>query len=310
MESLDLRGYDLVLSSSSAWAHGVHPDRARGARLLLPQPVPLRVERARGDARRPRPARPRRARPDLPALAAVGLDRRAARGRLRRELRDDARGGWRATSGARRPCCTRRSRPAGSRPGPVGDAYVVLSELMPHKRIDVAIRAFNDAAPAARRDRQRARTTGACAAWPGRRSRFTGRVSDAEAAALLSRRRGRSSSPRPRSSGSPPSRRRPPGGRSSRWPTAGVRETVLEGVTGTFYASARPAPARRRGARASTPLAVDPRRVRGERRALRRRATSATGCARSSTGRSRASGAPDRPDAGRRAGRPASCGRP
>src|ERR671937_591114 len=26
MESLDLRGYDLVLSSSSAWAHGVIPD--------------------------------------------------------------------------------------------------------------------------------------------------------------------------------------------------------------------------------------------------------------------------------------------
>src|SRR3954451_15223462 len=26
MEALDLRGYDLVLSSSSAWAHGVMPD--------------------------------------------------------------------------------------------------------------------------------------------------------------------------------------------------------------------------------------------------------------------------------------------
>ena len=29
------------------------------------------------------------------------------------------------------------------RPRPVGDHYLVLSELMPHKRIDVAVEAFN-----------------------------------------------------------------------------------------------------------------------------------------------------------------------
>ena len=28
-------------------------------------------------------------------------------------------------------------------PGPVGGHYLVLSELMPHKRIDLAVRAFN-----------------------------------------------------------------------------------------------------------------------------------------------------------------------
>src|SRR5919199_5370 len=67
-----------------------HPARGRGARLLLPQPVPLRLERARGGARRARPARPRRPGADLPALAPVGLDRRAARRRVPRELRHDA----------------------------------------------------------------------------------------------------------------------------------------------------------------------------------------------------------------------------
>ena len=55
IESLDLRGYDIVVSSSSAWAHGVLVDPGRRPRLLLPQPVPLRVERARGDARGPQP---------------------------------------------------------------------------------------------------------------------------------------------------------------------------------------------------------------------------------------------------------------
>ncbi len=93
-----------------------HPRRARGPRLLLPQPVPLRVERARGDARRPRPARPRRARRDLRAVAAVGLDRRPARRRLRGELRDDALAG-RALLRARgdRPAPGGRDRPL--RPG-------------------------------------------------------------------------------------------------------------------------------------------------------------------------------------------------
>ena len=119
----------------------------------------------------------------------------------------------------RRRSSTRRWRPRASRPASVGDDYVVLSELMPHKRIEVAVEAFNRLrlplvvvgdGPDARRLRRLAGPT----------VRFEGRVSDARVAELLSRRRARSSSPRPRSSGSPPSRRRPPAGRSSRWPRA------------------------------------------------------------------------------------------
>src|SRR5437763_52765 len=66
------------------------------------------------------------------------------------------------------------------RPGPVSDHYLVLSELMPHKRIDVAVEAFNRMrrplvvagdGPDIRRLRRLAGPT----------IRFAGRVSDDEA---------------------------------------------------------------------------------------------------------------------------------
>ena len=69
-------------------------------------------------------------------------------------------------------------------PGPVGAHYLVLAELMPHKRIDVAIRAFNALrrplvvvgdGPEWRRLRRLAGPT----------VRLTGRLSDAEVADLL-----------------------------------------------------------------------------------------------------------------------------
>ena len=68
-----------------------HLRRAHHARVLLLQPVPVRVERPRPDARgAPRPGLARRPARPLPALAPVGLDRRAARGPLHHELADDA----------------------------------------------------------------------------------------------------------------------------------------------------------------------------------------------------------------------------
>src|SRR3954471_13667694 len=93
VESFDLRGYDTVISSSSAWAHGglvdpgavhvsychhplLHPRPGRRARLLLPQPVPLRVVGARGHAARAQPARPAGAAGPALAVAPVGLDSR------------------------------------------------------------------------------------------------------------------------------------------------------------------------------------------------------------------------------------------
>ena len=184
MEALDLTGYDLVLSSSSAWAHGVLPSEdavhvcychnpfryawnARDATLRAHGPV-VRAGARRGAA----------------ALAPVGLDRRPARRPLHRQLARRRAGASRATSRARPTSSTRRSRSSASRPATPADHYVVLSELMPHKRIDLAVRAFNALrrplvvvgdGPDARRLQRLAGPT----------VRFTGRVSDAEVARLL-----------------------------------------------------------------------------------------------------------------------------
>jgi glycosyltransferase involved in cell wall biosynthesis len=140
-------------------------------------------------------------------------------------------------------------------PGPVGNDYVVLSELMPHKRIDLAIEAFNELdlpltvignGPDARRLRRLA----------GPKIQFTGRVSDAEAAVLLSAARALVvtateefgiAAVEAQAAGRPVIALR----------EGGVRETVVEGETGVFFD--RPEPAALVAAvRSLDPLAVDP----------------------------------------------------
>ena len=145
IESFDLRGYDtvdLVLERVGA-RRARRP--GRGARLLLPQPVPLRLDRARGDAAGAPPARRG---PALRLLlnrwrqwdwiAAQRVDRYVANSHL--------------TAARVRRYFGRESTvllPAGGdRPLPAGERrrdehYMVLAELMAHKRIDVAVRAFN-----------------------------------------------------------------------------------------------------------------------------------------------------------------------
>src|SRR3954463_564868 len=97
IESLDLRGYDIVISSSSAWAHGVLVDP--GAVHVCYCHNPFRYAwsereatlRARGPLLRPPlrpgPLAPPAAAPAAQPLAPVGLDRRPAGRRLRRQLR-------------------------------------------------------------------------------------------------------------------------------------------------------------------------------------------------------------------------------
>jgi glycosyltransferase involved in cell wall biosynthesis len=118
-------------------------------------------------------------------------------------------------------------------PGPLGEHYLVLAELMAHKRIDVAIRAFNALrlplvvvgdGPEYRRLRRLAGPT----------VRLTGRLSDGEVADLL---RGAQAlivtaeeefgiaAVESLASGRPVIGLR----------SGGVLETVQEGVTGTFY---------------------------------------------------------------------------
>ena len=159
-----LRPRDLELERVGARRH---PRRGRGARLLLPQPVPLRVERAPGDARGARPARARGARRRLPALAPVGLDRRPARRRLRRQLADDQ-----AARGA-------LLRPRGHRPAPAGGRRALRAGRA-GRRLRRALRAdgaqahrgrragLQRAAPAADWWSATAPTRGGCTAWPDR----------------------------------------------------------------------------------------------------------------------------------------------
>ena len=116
MEALDLSGYDLVLSSSSAWAHGVIPDP--GAVHVCYCHNPFRYAwNARSETLSARSALlARGAGPGLPALAPVGLHRRPARRRATSRTRRPRRSASRATSAASRPCCIRPWRSAASRP--------------------------------------------------------------------------------------------------------------------------------------------------------------------------------------------------
>jgi glycosyltransferase involved in cell wall biosynthesis len=185
IESFDLSGYDLVVSSSSAWAHAVlceeetvhvcychNPFRYawnERHRTLAERSDPISRALLRGLFRRWR---------EWDWIAAQRVDRyitnsRTTQGRIRSYFGRDSRIVY-------PPVATERFRP-----GPVGDYYLVLSELVSHKQIEVAVRAFNQL-------REQLVIVGD---GPGRRRlerlagpgvRFAGRVSDAEAARLLS----------------------------------------------------------------------------------------------------------------------------
>ena len=185
IESFDLSGYDLVVSSSSAWAHAVlceeetvhvcychNPFRYawnERHRTLAERSDPISRALLRGLFRRWR---------EWDWIAAQRVDRyitnsRTTQGRIRSYFSRDSRIVY-------PPVATERFRP-----GPVGDHYLVLSELVSHKQIEVAVRAFN----------QLGKPLVIAGDGPARRRleriaapnvRFAGRVSDAEAARLLS----------------------------------------------------------------------------------------------------------------------------
>jgi glycosyltransferase involved in cell wall biosynthesis len=187
IESLDLGGYDIVVSSSSAWAHGVLVDPGAvhvcychnpfryawsereatlaGAGPVTRMPLRLLLNRWR----------------QWDWIAAQRVDRYVANSgltaaRIRRYL-------GRESTVLHPPVELGRFRPAARRET-AGDHYLVLAELMAHKRIDVAVRAFNALGrrlvvvgdgPESRRLRRLAGPT----------VTFTGRASDAQVAELL-----------------------------------------------------------------------------------------------------------------------------
>ena len=183
VESFDLRGYDTVISSSSAWAHGVLVDP--GAVHVCYCHNPFRYAWTEREATLQ--ARNPVVRPALRMLlsqwrqwdwiAAQRVDRYVANSRttaerVRRYLGREA-------TVLHPPVEIERFTP-----GPVGEHYVVLAELMAHKRIDIAVEAFTRLGlplvvigdgPEGRRLRRIA----------GPSVRFTGRIPDERVAELL-----------------------------------------------------------------------------------------------------------------------------
>ena len=183
VESFDLRGYDTVISSSSAWAHGVLVDP--GAVHVCYCHNPFRYAWTEREATLR--ARGALARPALRLLlsrwrqwdwiAAQRVDRYVANShttseRVRRYF-------GRESTVLHPPVELERFTP-----GPVGAHYVVLAELMAHKRIGVAVDAFTRIGlplvvigdgPEGRRLRRAA----------GPSVTFTGRIPDEQVAQVL-----------------------------------------------------------------------------------------------------------------------------
>ena len=183
IETLDLRGYDLVISSSSAWAHGVlpHPGTVHVSYCHNPFRYAWSEREATLAARHPLVRLPlqvvlsRWRQWDW--IAAQRVDRyvansRVTASRVRRYFGREA-------DVLHPPVELERFWP-----GEVGGHYLVVGELMAHKRVDVAIEAFNRLrlplvvvgdGPEERRLRRLAGPT----------VRLAGRLDDPEVAALM-----------------------------------------------------------------------------------------------------------------------------
>jgi glycosyltransferase involved in cell wall biosynthesis len=233
IESFDLSGYDLVVSSSSAWAHAVICDES--TRHLCYCYNPFRYVWTERDATLAARRDPF-TRAALRALfrrwrqwdwiAAQRVDQYVAISRLTQK-RISAYFG-RDSEVIYPPVATERFSP-----GPVGDYYLVLSELMSHKRIGVAVEAFNRLGrpllivgdgPDARRLRRMA----------GPNVRLLGRVDDERVAELLSGCRALIVTAR-EEFGIAPVEAQAAGRPVIALGQGGVCETVVEGATGRLW---------------------------------------------------------------------------
>ena len=233
MEAMDLSGYDVVVSSSSAWAHGVlvDPDAVHVSYCHNPFRYAWNAREQTLSGRDPV------TRAALGVIlkrwrmwdfvAAQRVDRYVANSETTRKR--ILRYFDRESLVLHPPVQTARFRPV-EQPGP---AYMVLSELMPHKRIDLAVRAFNQLrlplvvvgnGPDARRLKRLAGST----------ITFTGRVSDEEAARLLAECRALVVTAT-EEFGIAAVEAQAAGRPVIALHEGGARETVLDGETGTFF---------------------------------------------------------------------------
>ena len=115
IESFDLRGYDIVVSSSSAWAHGVIVDE--GALHVCYCHNPFRYAwNARDETLRGRNGLGRAALRCCSTAGASGTGSRPSAWTATWPTRTSRRAASPATSAATPPCSTRRWRPSASRP--------------------------------------------------------------------------------------------------------------------------------------------------------------------------------------------------
>jgi glycosyltransferase involved in cell wall biosynthesis len=184
IESFDLSGYDLVVSSSSAWAHGVICDEGTVHVCYCHNPFryawshrELTLSSLRNPLGRMALERVFRSWRQWDWIAAQRVDRYVANSTTTQ--RRIARYFGRKSSVVYPPVHTERFKPLPQR-----DHFAVVSELVRHKRIEVAVQAFNmlglplivvgDGPELARLRRQ---------AHPN--IRFTGRVADARVAEIV-----------------------------------------------------------------------------------------------------------------------------
>jgi len=142
-ESLDLSGYDLVVSSSSAWAHGVI---CNGSTVHVSYcHNPFRYAWSDHDETLAR-CHSRVVRELLRATFRYWRrwDRNAAR-RTHRYVANSRTTQFRLRTyfGREAEIVHPPVEIGRFTPGPVDRHYVIVSELMPHKRIDIAVEAFN-----------------------------------------------------------------------------------------------------------------------------------------------------------------------
>jgi glycosyltransferase involved in cell wall biosynthesis len=258
IESFDLRGYDTVISSSSAWAHGVLVDPGSIHVCYCHNPFRYAWTEREATLRARHPL----TRPVLRMLlnrwrqwdwiAAQRVDRYVANSHLT-AARVGRYFGRKATV-LYPPVETVRFGEA-----PIGEHYMVLAELMAHKRVDVAVRAFDALGlpllvvgdgPELRRLRRLAGPT----------VTFAGRVSDERVSYLLARARALIVTAT-EEFGIAAVEALAAGRPVIALGEGGVRESVVEGVTGTFFEPCEP-DALAQAVRAFDPLSIDPRACR------------------------------------------------